>query len=170
MAVSWNISSSLMAIFGRPHLGGLISIVADTIVELNMIRYPTHICAKSIQITCYLVQCVIVWLIRLTQSLFCRLICFPQIYSIIGGLYPTDDQSAPAMALFKFFQVGAFEVWSLLSERTCNSISFDIWSEEGYRSTLWSQLIYQNLANWKKKIAKVWICKQAVSMWWLGGL
>ena len=28
-----------------------------------------------------------------------------QIYSILGGLYPTDDKSTPAMALFKFFQV-----------------------------------------------------------------
>ena len=30
---------------------------------------------------------------------------FHQIYSIIGVLYSTDDCSAPAMALFKFFQV-----------------------------------------------------------------
>ena len=30
---------------------------------------------------------------------------FLQIYSLIGVLYPTDDRSAPAMALYKFFQV-----------------------------------------------------------------
>jgi len=28
-----------------------------------------------------------------------------QVYSILGKLYPSDAQSAPAMALFKFFQV-----------------------------------------------------------------
>ena len=28
-----------------------------------------------------------------------------QVYSILGVLYPTDDRSTPAMALYKFFQV-----------------------------------------------------------------
>jgi len=61
-----------------------------------------------------------------------------------------------------------FEVWSLLSEMTCNSTSFDIGSEEGGgKSTLWSQLVLAEF-NKLEKITKVWICKPAVSIWWLG--
>ena len=45
--------------------------------------------------TCHLLSCDV----PLT-----KLTCL-QIYSIIGNLYPKDDESAPAMALFKFFQV-----------------------------------------------------------------
>lgn len=42
--------------------------------------------------------------------------CFnTQIYSIIGGLYPTDERSAPAMALYKFFQSIAAMVGFLTS-------------------------------------------------------
>eukprot|EP00731_Ephydatia_muelleri_P029105 Em0020g749a len=87
-------------------LGMLVHLLTFLLIFFNMPDNAINTPVSEEDSKGYLFNPSIIYLVHLCAFLlgFADSIFNTQLYSLIGVLYPTDDLSAPAIALFKFFQ------------------------------------------------------------------